>query len=223
MAELIQPHGEALFEDRFDGDLGAWHHEGTGTVTIPGPGTMLLDCTGSHQGGPGCQAFCLRDFPDGICVQYNVRLRQSNGLIITFVAMRGLQGEDMIDGLPPRAGVFKDYTGEDARMRSYHVSVSRYNDVGDHTGVSNWRRNPGLHLVGQGEDLCKEIGRQYRVSIVKDGDHCQLGVDGRLAHEFTDPGEIDDEIPSSGKVGFRAIGSQVIAEISDFRVICLHP
>jgi len=215
---LIEPRGEILFEDDFRSGLDSWHHEGTGLVSSPEPGVMLLDCTDSRQGGRGCQAFCRRDFPDGIAVEYGLLVRESNGLVITFVAMRGLRGEDIITELPPRQGVFADYVGKDARMRSYHVSVSRYNDRGEHTGVSNWRRNPGLHLMGQGEDLCREVGRPYRIRVVKDGPHCQLGVDGRLAHEFTDPDKLPDEIPSGGKVGFRAIGSRVIAEVREFRV-----
>jgi len=222
VAELIEPQGEVLFQDDFTTGLDHWHHEGAGRIHVPEPGTLRIECIGSRQGGAGCQAFCRRDFPDGIAVEYDLLVERSNGLVITFVAMRGLEGEDMIEDLPPRPGVFADYTGADARMRSYHVSVSRYNDAGEHTGVSNWRRNPGLHLAGQGDDLCKEIGRRYSVRIVKDGPHCQLGVDGRLAHEFTDPDELPDEIPSGGKVGFRAIGSEVIAEIGDFRVRALR-
>ena len=218
----MEPNGEVLFEDDFRSGPDNWHHEGTGTVTIPEPGLMLLDCTGSRQGGPGCQSFCSRDFPDGIAVECDLLVKESNGLVITFLAMRGLKGEDIITDLPPREGIFLDYVGQDARMRSYHVSVSRYNDRGEHTGVSNWRRNPGLHLMGQGEDLCKEVGRPYHIRIVKDGGHCQLGVGRRLAHEFTDPGELPDEIPSCGKVGFRAIGSRVIAQIRNFRVRALR-
>lgn len=218
MSELLEPQGGVLFEDDFRSGLSSWHHEGGGTVTIPEPGCMVLDCTGSRQGGVGCMAFCREDFPDGIAVEYDLLLDKSNGLVITFVAMRGLGGEDIITDLPPRTGVFADYVGADAALRSYHVSVSRYDDEGRHTGVSNWRRNPGLHLVGQGEDLCKEIGRPYHVRIVKDGLHCQLGVDGRLAHEFTDPDELPDEAPSAGKTGFRAIGSAVIAQVRSFRV-----
>jgi hypothetical protein len=179
---------------------------------------MRIECIGSQQGGPGCQAFCRRDFPDGIALEYDLKVKTNNGLVITFVAMQGLEGEDIITDLPEREGVFADYVGADAPMRSYHVSVSRYDDDGTHTGVSNWRRNPGLNLVGQGDDLCKEIGRQYRIRIVKDGPHCQLGVDGTLAHEFTDPDELPDEIPSEGKIGFRAIGSKVIAEIGGLQV-----
>ena len=226
MAELLKADGDILFADDFAGDLAHWHHEGIGRLEIvrwdDGTPALRLDCTGSEQGGAGCHAFCRRDLPDGIALEFDLLVRQSNGLVITFLAMRGLSGEDMIADLPPRAGLFRDYAGDDALLRSYHVSVSRYDDAGVHTGVSNWRRNPGLHLMGQGADLCRVIRTRYAVRIVKAGPHLQIGVDGRLAHEFTDPLELPDRMPTDGKIGFRAIGSQVIAEIARVRVQALR-
>ncbi len=222
MEDLIRPGRTPLFSDDFADGLGSWRHEGGGKAETvawdDGTPALRLDCTGSRQGGVGCHAFCTNDFPDRIVVEYDLLVHRSNGLVITFVAMRGLGGEDIFADLPPREGLFKDYTGDDAPMRSYHTSVSRYDDEGIHTGVSNWRRNPGLHLVGQGPDLCETIGRRYAIRIVKDGPHLQLGVDGVLAHEFTDPLELPDTMPDAGKIGFRAIGSEVIADISRFRV-----
>jgi len=219
---LIEPKGAVLFSDTFDTGLSNWHHEGIGHLDIvqsdDGQRAMRLDCTGSEQGGRGCHAFCTVDFPDHIAVEYDLLVRKSNGLVITFVAMKGLNGEDMITDLPPRQGFFDDYVGWDAKTKSYHVSVSRYDDEGVHTGVSNWRKNPGLQLMGQGSDLCKEIGKRYAIRIVKDGAHLQLGVDGVLAHEFTDSDTQGMTFPDSGKIGFRAIGSEVIAEVSRFRV-----
>ena len=225
MSELISPQGDTLFADDFTGGLGHWHHEGTGVIGVcerAGRKTLRLDCTGRMQGGAGCQAFCRQDFPDGIAVEFDLLVQKSNGLVITFLAMRGLNGEDVVSELPARRGVFADYVADEAAMRSYHVSVSRYDDEGVHTGVSNWRRNPGLHLMGHGPDLCRRIRRQYAVRIVKDGAHLQLGVDGALAHEFTDPCGLPDRLPEAGKVGFRAIGSLVIAEIGEFRVRLLR-
>ncbi len=222
MSDLMVPKGPVLFEEGFREGLGEWVHEGGGKVEIARPGVMLLDCTGSQQGGVGTQAFCRRDFPDGIALEYDLLVKQSNGLVITFFAMRGLRGEDALTELPPRAGRFGDYVGEDAPMRSYHVSVSRYDDQGVHTGVSNVRRNPGCHLVSQGPDLCQEIGRSYHVTIIKDGRQCQVAVDGRVAHDFVDPDELPDEIPGGGKLGFRAIGSLVLAEVSGLRVRALR-
>ena len=220
--KMIEPKGELLFAEDFGLGLGNWYHEGAGEIRLEEPGVMRLEIIGSRQGGPGCQAFCRRTFPDHIAIDYDLKVLTQNGLVITFVGMAGLNGEDLIDGgLPPREGVFADYTGKDAKLKSYHVSVSRYNDKGEHTGVSNWRRNPGLHLMGQGEDLCKEIGRWYHVRIVKDGGHCQLQVNGRVAHEFTDPETLDTPMPTEGKVGFRAIGANVQALVRSFEVRAL--
>ena len=209
-----------LYQDDFT-DLAGWHPEGTKAVSTPEPGVMRLDCTGSKQGGVGCMAFCRTDFPDHIALEYDLLVHQSNGLVITFLAMRGLGGEDMITGLPPRKGLFGDYVAEDARVRSYHVSVSRYNDAGEHTGVSNWRRNPGCHLMAQGQDLCQEIGRAYAIRIEKDGPRLALFVDSQPGPSFIDPLELPDEMPTEGRIGFRAIGSKVIADIAHVRVLCL--
>jgi hypothetical protein len=185
------------------------------------PGPLRLECVGSQQGGAGAHAFCLKDFPDGIAVEYDLKVLTKNGLVITFLAIKGSKGEDLFaPELPKRTGVFGDYVRSD-RLVSYHVSVSRYDDKGVHTGESNWRRNPGLNLMKSGEDLCKEINRWYRIRIVKDGGHCQLGVDGRLAHEFTDPGELKAPLPAGGKVGFRAIGSEVRMLVRNFKVTAL--
>lgn len=208
-----------LFRDAFE-DLGAWHVEGGGCVTVE-DGRLRLACVGSAQGAAGAMAFCREDFPDHVAVLFDLVVAESDGLFITFVAMRGLNGEDLIEDLPARQGEFREYTGEDARMRSYHVSVSRYDDSGRHTGVSNWRRNPGLHLMGQGADLCRTIGRRYAIRIEKSGARCGLFVDGAAGPSFTDPATLPDALPEGGKVGFRAIGSRVIAEVSDFRVISL--
>lgn len=215
--ELITPSGQEIYKDTF-GDLNNWHHEGIGRVEIIKPGTMRLDCSGSRQGREGCHAFCIYDFPDNICIEYDLTMQSSNGLLITFMAMQGLQGGDIITELPVRSGIFSDYVGTDAKMRSYHVSVSRYDDNGIHSGVSNWRRNPGLVLVGQGPDLCEDIQKTYKIRIIKKGIHCQLGVNGNLAHEFFDEKVNINELPTIGKVGFRAIGSKVIADIQNFKV-----
>lgn len=210
-----------MFEERFE-NLDNWHHEGAGRVFITEPGILRVECLGSQQGGVGTQAFCRRDLPDSIAVEFDLKVLTNNGLIITFVAMKGLAGEDLLTELPPRKGTFDEYTGQDARMRSYHVSVSRYDDAGKHTGVSNWRRNPGLHLMSQGPDLCRETQQWYHIRIVKAGGHCQLGVNGQLAHEFTDPDELSLPMPTDGKIGFRAIGANVQALIRSFRVLKLE-
>lgn len=210
--------GHIIFEDGFD-NLDYWHSEGlVEGVTRLEPGTMRLDCNSSEQGGLGSMAFCNKDFPDRICIEFDFYMEEKNGLVIVFCGMMGRNGEDAIFEVPKRKGMFEEYTGKNASIRSYHVSISRYDDNGNHTGVSNWRRNPGLHLMAQGEDYCKEIRKKYHIEIIKAGPTCQLWVDGKFASGFTDPQTLPDKMPTSGKVGFRAIGKKAIARISNFKV-----
>jgi len=220
---LIEPTGKVLYEEPFT-RLDNWYHEGQGELMLDGdePGTLRLEILGSKQGAEGSMAFCRTDFPDHIALEYDLKVLTPNGLVITFVAMEGLNGEDMIQDLPGRTGIFADYVGKDAKLKSYHVSVSRYNDQGEHTGVSNWRRNPGLNLMAQGPDLCREIGQWYRIRIVKDGPTVQLQVNGEVAHGFVDPQTLEFPLPTKGKIGFRAIGSEVKALVRNLRVVALR-
>lgn len=220
MAPLPAATGKLLYQDDFS-QLTNWHHEGIGDLSSPEPGMLQLNCLGSKQGREGCMAFCRTDFPDNIKIEYEVKALSRRGLIITFIAARGRNGEDMISELPARTGIFADYIHNEA-MRSYHLSVSRYNDKGEHTLVSNWRRNPGIFLMGQQDDACREINTWYRIAIVKKGPLLQLSVNGQPAGGFLDPQEIPEEVPSAGKIGFRAIGADVRVQIRNFRVTALE-
>jgi len=221
MHHKIMPQGQMLLKENFE-NLDRWHIEGhTNGVSLAGEGGLRLDCTGSVQGGVGVHAFLKDDLPDQICVEYDLFTEQKNGLLITFLGMQGINGEDAISGVPPRAGKFIDYTGEAATTRSYHLSLSRFDDQGVHTGVSNWRRNPGLHLVGQGPDPCAEIGKVYHVAIIKQGRRCQLQVDGNLISGFIDTAP-DDAVPGAGKIGFRVIGARAVVRIANLQVTALE-
>ena len=208
--------GVHIYRDSFH-NLNNWHHEGIGQLTQPERNLMQLNCTASAQGKAGCMAFCKKDFPDSIRIDLDLRVLTTNGLFIAFLACQGRQGEDVLQALPERSGVFADYV-YNPDLRSYHVSVSRYDDDGVHTGVSNWRRNPGLFLMGQQPDLCKEPNRWYHIVIVKKGPYLQLSVDNSFAGGFVDLDEIPDDIPRSGKIGFRAIGRDVNVQIKNFIV-----
>ena len=216
---LVAPEGQVLYQDDFAA-LENWHHEGTGDLTQPAPGVMQLNCIGSRQGRAGCMAFCRTDFPDNICVQYSMRALTNRGLLITFLAARGRQGEDMLTELPEREGIFADYI-LNPDLRCYHVSVSRYDDTGTHTGVSNWRRNPGIFMMAQQKDLCRIPNTWYDVTIVKHGKLLQMAVNGELAGGFIDRDDVPEPIPSEGKVGFRSIGADVRVQIRNFRVSAL--
>lgn len=219
LTSLPPATGKILYQEKF-ASLNNWQHEGIGTLTSPEPGTLQLNCIGSKQGQEGCMAFCRTDFPENIRIEYEVKALSRRGLIIIFIAARGRHGEDMLTELPPRQGIFADYIHNDA-LRSYHLSLSRYNDKGEHTRVSNWRRNPGIFMMGQQDDPCREINIWYRIAIVKKGPLLLLSVNDQPAAGFLDPQEIPDAIPTAGKIGFRAIGADVRVQIRNFSVTAL--
>lgn len=208
-----------LYLDDF-ANLKNWFHEGIGFLSTPEPGIMQINCLGSKQGAEGCMAFCRTDFPDDIAIEYEMKALSTRGLLITFLGARGRRGEDIITGLPPRRGIFADYINSE-HLRCYHLSVSRYDDNGKHTGTSNFRRNPGFFLMAGQEDLCKEPQTWYKIVIYKQGGKINLTVNGVRAGGFTDPGVIPEPIPVDGKVGFRAIGSDVLIQIRNFKVSLL--
>lgn len=211
---------ELLFHDDFTA-FENWHHEGIGRIEAAPGGGMRLHCLGSAQGGRGCMAFLRRDLPDHVAFDYEMTVRGHGGLVINYIAIRGLNGEDMISDaakLAPRTGIMADYFDPQWGLQSFHVSISRFNDKGEHTGTSNWRRNPDCLLVGHGDDLVKELDRPYRIRLTKNRGHCQLFVNGRFAHAFIDRDTSRYPIPDNGKFGFRLIGSDVMADIRDFRV-----
>jgi hypothetical protein len=214
-APSTQP--SVLFEERF-ASLDRWQLEGKTEGASIKDGELRLDCK-SKMGMHGVMAFCKQDFPDDIAIDFDFICEKHNGLFITFIAMTDVNGGDALKVDPPRSGVFEDYYNG---TRSYHVSICRYEDDGHHTGVSNWRRNPGLHLMVSGEDLCQEAGRKYHVTITKRGPQCKVEVDGKLGAHFTDLQTLPGEIPRGGKFGFRAIGADAIFRVSNIRVTSLR-
>jgi hypothetical protein len=91
--------------------LEAWHHEGIGQIEAAPDGGIRLHCFGSQKGREGCMAFFRPTLPDHIAVEYDVVVRSHGRLIINYVAIRGRNGEDLIedrDKLPPRTGVMAD-------------------------------------------------------------------------------------------------------------------
>ena len=87
--------------------------------------------------------------------------------------------------------------------------------------MSNWRRNPGLFLMAEQLDLCKQPNKWYHITIIKKARLLQMAVDGTVAGGFIDLNEIPEPLPMSGKIGFRAIGRHVIAQIKNFKVFAI--
>jgi len=221
----IYENVELLHSDDFD-SFDAWHHEGIGEIARAPGGGMRLHCFRSQQGGPGCMAFFRPTLPDNVAVEYDIVVRSHGGLVINYLAMRGIKGEDLIEDrekLPERTGVMRDYWSARWGLQSYHISFSRFDDDGTHTDTSNARRNPGIMMAAQGVDPCTEIDREYAIRLVKSRGHVQFFVDGRFCFDIIDRDESRYPIPDTGKFGFRLIGSDVKADIANFRVHSIEP
>jgi hypothetical protein len=217
---VIYENVEQLHADDF-ASFDNWHHEGGGQIARGPDGAMRLHCFGSRQGGPGCMAFFRPNLPDSVAFEYDIIVRSHGGLVINYFAIRGLNGEDLIDDvdkLPPRTGIMRDYYAADAGLQSYHISFSRFDDDGVHTDTCNLRRNPGMRLMSQGIDPCTSIDRSYHIRLVKDGGHVQFWVDRRFCQCALDWDAGPRPIPDHGKFGFRLIGSDVMADVRSFRV-----
>jgi hypothetical protein len=199
-----------------------WAHEGVGTITATADGRgMDLACLGSKQGAQGCMAFFKHALPDQISVSYELTVHSQAGLVINYLALRGIQGESVLDetsGLPGRTGIMANYWAKEFGLQSYHLSFTRYNDKGVHTGTANIRRNPGGLLVGHGVDPIREVGRVFKLRITKDLGAVQLFVDGVLAMAAVDHATNLGPIPDGGHFGFRLVGDDVRATVKDFKV-----
>lgn len=213
--------GQLLHQEDFSAGFERWHHEGIGQLAPAPGGGMRLHCLGSTQGHEACMAFFKPNLPDRIAVSYDLTVRSQGGLVINYIAIRGLAGEDLVadrDKLPPRSGVMADYFSKHRGLQSFHLSMSRFNDKGQHTGTCNVRRNPGSLLVAHGMDMIKEINRTYRITLMKDAGHLQLLVDDQHILGVVERDVSQYPIPDTGKFGFRLIGSDVKADIANFTV-----
>jgi hypothetical protein len=210
---------EELIADDFAAGFANWHHEGIGEIAQGPEGGMELHCFGSRQSGEGCMAFLRPDLPDQVSIEYDVVIKSQGGLVINYLAMRGLLGEDMITDtrLAPRTGIMANYWSRRWGLQSYHISYSRFRDTGEHTNTSNWRRNPGCYLMAVGEDHVCELNRRFTLRVVKDYGYLAFYVDGTRRFGFVDRDTTNGSIPDWGKFGFRLIGSDVKVEVFDFK------
>ena len=125
---LDYPDRALIEQDSFD-NLEKWHHEGAGQLDLIDGGGMRIGCLGSRLGGAGCMAFFRPTLPDGIAITYDLVVNSHGESIINYLALRGLNGEDVITDisrLRSRSGVMKNYYAAKWGLQSYHVSFSRF-------------------------------------------------------------------------------------------------
>lgn len=196
--------GEAIYTRRLDNprDVADWVMEGPGEIRFR-DGWMELQS--SRPNGPNGHIVFWPppDFPDRVLVEFDFEVLSEHGLNILFFAARGNENRDIFDpALKKRDGTFIDYTHGD--IDSYHVSYFA-NAPAEPRAVANLRKNSGFFLLGNGPVglAAGGSGNIHHATLLKDGAHLQMAVDGEIIIDFNDEGERAKPVWGAGKIGFR--------------------
>ncbi len=175
-----------------------WYLEGQGKAEIDN-GRLALQDTGE-----GLVLWLRKDFPSEMTLQFDLSFNNNRGIGVFFIAAKGINGEDILEGLQKRNGSYGQYT--QGSINCYGFSLHRFFPDGRHNAGSNIRKNRGFHLINHVEpDPVINDNQTYHVKIEKIGGRLRLWVDGDLIHDWKD----DDKhgaILNEGKIGFRLRG-----------------
>jgi hypothetical protein len=147
--------------------------------------------------------WCDKRFPGDFIAKWEVRNLSDAGLCIVFFAAEGLNGEPVLsDRLPPRNGEFAQYVkGE---IRNYHISYYADTPHKPARGTANLRKNPGLHLIQEGEVGIPETSKAvHEVTLLKRGPLIRMWIDERNVIDWRDDGSVEVEPYGDGFIGFR--------------------
>ncbi|PPL01675.1 DUF1961 family protein [Parapedobacter indicus] len=148
--------------------------------------------------------WCPQTFPGSFIAEWEVQnLHTEAGLLITFFAAAGRNGEDLFDSaLPPREGTFKYYTKD--QINSYHISYYANNPKNPTREFAHLRKNSGFALVQTGpEGIPKTSPAVHHIKLVKDLGRICFFIDGRKIIDWTDDGNTQGPVLGAGKIGFR--------------------
>jgi len=164
--------------------------------------------------------WCPEDFSGDFIAEWEVQIVNKYGLCIVFFDASGDNRKSIFDpSLAKRNGVFKQYTNGD--INSYHISYYAATPLGVRS-MSNLRKNKGFYLVSNGptgiEYGSKEI---HKITLIKEGGHIQLAVDGKKIIDFTDDGKTYGPVWNYGKIGLRQM-KWTNAKYRNFKVYSLR-
>lgn len=182
-----------------ENDVQGWVMEGPGRIEFQ-DNWMSMDSpeeAGHHV------FWCPKVFPDNFVARWQVQhLEDDHGLCIVFFAAMGSDGGSIFDdGLPPRDGDFQQYVN--GAIRNYHVSYYANTPWNPDRGTANLRRNPGMHLLQEGEAGIPTASRSiHTITLVKDGGHIRLWVDDRKVVDHRDDSDHGPPL-AQGHIGLR--------------------
>jgi hypothetical protein len=177
-----------------------WQMEGPGEVSFK-EGWMHIESPGEEMHHV---FWCPERFPGSFIAQWDAQNMETDaGLCIVFFAAAGGDGQSVLaDDLPKRDGTFTHYTK--GAIRCYHISYYANTPDTPDRGHANLRKNPGFHLVLEGQDgIPAKSEHVHAITLAKLGPKIRLWVDDRNVIDWTDTGEIGGNPHGDGFIGFR--------------------
>ncbi len=163
------------------------------------------------------------DFPKSFVAEWEMQILSEDGLCIVFFSAKGNEGQDIFDpSLPKREGIFKRYNR--GAISCYHISYFSNNPkLRPGRITSNLRKNPGAFLVANGPvGIEPNSDKMHKVRLVRDDAHIQLTVDGKVAIDYVDKGDIYGPVHGGGKIGLRQM-QWTVARYRNFKIWELLP
>jgi hypothetical protein len=204
---LMPEPGELLYEASLASpqSVSDWVMEGPGKVEFKEGWMHMLspDEAGHHVfWAPG-------DFPGSFIARWEAQnLETDAGLVIVFLAARGVNGEDIFDpSLPSRDGTFTQYT--EGSIKSYHISYYANAAHNPGRGHANLRKNNTFSLLQKGRvGIPTDSTFKHQITLVKEGPRVRLYVDERKVIDYIDTTPVVDGVDTgaalgAGKIGFR--------------------
>lgn len=198
--------GETIIENPLatEKDLDDWVMEGYGDIGHENGWMTWKTSSTDEENEHGHSTFWMPDeLPPDFVARWRVQPLSEHGLCIVFIAATAQNGGSIFDsGLAPRDGNFNQYTKGD--INSYHMSYYANTPFNPGRITCNMRKNSGFHLVENGPPGIPAFSNDvHDVAVVKQGDHIQLAVDGRLVIDYLDDGQTYGPVLGRGRFGLR--------------------
>jgi len=206
---------QRVFREKFE-DMGEWVNLTPATKWWVEEGTLR-----GHWGPGGSTLWCKRDFEGDLYIEFTARLCEPDKEWISKKLPEGgkninlrflVTGPAGGDILTVYRKLAEEQTGPnrigDDQYRGYFLTWT-------HTHA-RLRRSPGYEKVSEELSFLPEIGRTYRISVLKQDERIRCWIGDRLIHDYRDDHPFD-----YGKIGFALYKSNV--EISDLRVYKVFP
>ena len=203
-------------------DIAGWKMEGPGKVEFKN-GRMIMESLMADKGTPvegHIVNWCDRDMPENFVASWDFQMLSDYGLSIMFFCAKGINGEDIFSPqLAPRDGTFDAYIKGD--INNYHISYQANGPQGRTRRTSHIRKNSGFALASNGPVGVEAFSKEtHKIVLIKNGNHIQMAVDGRLIIDFKEDGSLG-QTWADGKMGFRQMKWSKTA-YSNFKVYTIR-